>query len=306
VSEQQRAPRDTDDATLVEQVGTNAWLVDEMHEAFLQDPSSVSDRWRDYFGRVGAGARSTPATNGSTAPAAGTPAAPAASAATAAAASATPDGAGATDGAPTEVVEPIRGVGKRIVENMEASLAVPTATSFREVPAKLLEINRSIINGHLGRTTGGKVSFTHLIGYAVVRTLADHVRALNCSFATADDGTPQVVRHEQVNLGLAIDLEKPDGSRALLVPVVRDAASMGFDEFISAYDDLVRRAKSNRLGVDDFRGATVTLTNPGTIGTERSVPRLMPGQGVIVGVGSLSFPTAFAGADPHTMADLGM
>ena len=308
MSEQQRPPREAVDASLVEQVGTNAWLVDEMHEAFLQDPSSVSDRWRDYFERNSGGPQSAPTTNGSTAPtvATGAPAAPAPAPATAAPSPPAPDEADAPDGTPTEVVEPIRGVGKRIVENMEASLAVPTATSFREVPAKLLEINRSIINGHLGRTSGGKVSFTHLIGYAVVRTLADHVTALNCSFAEADDGTPQVVRHEQVNLGLAIDLEKPDGSRALLVPVVRDAGAMGFDEFLAAYDDLVRRAKSNRLGVDDFRGATVTLTNPGTIGTERSVPRLMPGQGVIVGVGSLSFPTAFAGADPHTMADLGM
>lgn len=210
-------------------------------------------------------------------------------------------------GATTEPVgDPIRGVGARIVQNMEASLTVPTATSFRVIPAKLLEVNRRVINGYLGRTRGGKVSFTHLIGHAVVRAIADHVPVMNNTFAEGPDGAPRLVHNEHVGLGLAVDMQKKDGTRTLVVPVIKHADTMEFAEFTAVYDELIRRAKTNKLTVDDFQGATVTLTNPGTIGTERSVPRLMPGQGAIIGVGSLDYPTAFAGADPHTIADLGI
>ena len=114
--------------------------------------------------------------------------------------------------------EPLRGAAARIVTNMAASLEVPTATSFREVPAKLLEVNRKVINGYLGRTRGGKVSFTHLIGYAVVRAIADHLPVMNGTFSVDADGKPQVTRNAHVNLGLAVDQQKSDGSRTLLVP----------------------------------------------------------------------------------------
>ncbi len=200
----------------------------------------------------------------------------------------------------------LRGAAKRIVANMAASLEVPTATSYREVPAKLLEINRSVINGYLGRTRGGKVSFTHIIGFALVKAMSEHVPACNASFVTGPDDEPRLVRHEHVGLGLAVDLEKRDGSRSLIVPCIREADTMDFGQFTAAYDEMIRKAKTNKLSVDDFAGVTVTLTNPGTIGTERSVPRLMPGQGAIIGVGSLAFPTGFAGSDPQTMADLGV
>lgn len=189
---------------------------------------------------------------------------------------------------------------------MEASLGVPTATSFRVVPAKLLEVNRSVINGYLGRTRGGKISFTHLIGFALVRAIADHVPVMNTRFVEGPDGTPRLVREPHVGLGLAVDMEKADGSRTLVVPVIRNADTMDFAEFAAVYDELIRKAKTNRLTVDDFQGATVTLTNPGTIGTERSVPRLMPGQGAIIGAGSLGYPAEYAGADPRTIADLGI
>lgn len=202
--------------------------------------------------------------------------------------------------------EPIRGAASRIVANMEASLSIPTATSYREIPSKLLEINRRVINGHLGRTTGGKISFTHLIGYALVRAVADHVPNMNNAFTTDEDGRPRLLRREHVGLGLAVDLEKKDGSRTLLVPCIKNADTMDFNEFKVAYDDLIRKAKTNKLSVDDFAGTTITLTNPGTIGTERSVPRLMPSQGTIIGVGSMDFPTAFAGADPTAIAQLGI
>ena len=188
---------------------------------------------------------------------------------------------------------------------MEASLAVPTATSFREVPAKLLEVNRRIINGYLGRTQGGKVSFTHLIGYAVVRAIADEVPAMNASYLEVD-GKPRLVRHEHLGLGLAVDVAKDDGSRTLLVPCIRDADTLDFRGFWAAYEEIISKVRNNKLSPDDFAGTTVSLTNPGTIGTERSVPRLMPGQGLIVGVGRLDYPAAYEAADPRVLADLGL
>ena len=189
---------------------------------------------------------------------------------------------------------------------MEASLEVPTATSFRSVPAKLLEVNRRIINGYLGRTRGGKVSFTHLIGYAVIQAIHETVPVMNSSYVEDAEGKPRVIRHEHVSLGIAVDMEKSDGSRTLLVPVVRDADELDFRGFWGAYEELIRKVRSNKLSPDDFVGTTVSLTNPGTIGTQQSVPRLMPGQGLIVGVGSLDYPTEWKAADPVTLADLGI
>ena len=188
---------------------------------------------------------------------------------------------------------------------MEASLGVPTATSFRDVPAKLLEVNRRVINGYLGRTRGGKVSFTHIIGYAIVRAIHETVPRMNSTYLEGADGKPRVIRHEHVGLGLAVDVEKSDGSRSLLVPVIRDADTLDFRAFWGTYEEIIRKVRSNKLTVDDFAGATITLTNPGTIGTKQSVPRLMPGQGVIVGVGAIDFPAEWRGADPVMLADLG-
>ncbi len=273
-------------------VGPNTWLVDEMYEQYLADPSSVSESWQEFFEDY------RPSTGSSAAPpepppAPAAPAAPAKPAAPAAPAPA-PEG------------EPLRGAAARIVANMETSLRVPTATSFREVPAKLLEVNRRIINGYLGRKQAGKISFTHIIGYAVVRAIAESVPAMNATFVEGPDGKPYIQRHEHIGLGLAVDVEKSDGSRTLLVPVVRDADTLDFRAFWVAYEDLIRKVRNNKLSPDDFAGATITLTNPGTIGTVQSVPRLMPGQGVIVGVGSLGYPAEYQGADPATLADLGV
>ena len=206
-----------------------------------------------------------------------------------------------------ETATPLRGAAGRIVANMEASLGVPTATSVRAVPAKLLEVNRTIVNNQLFRTTGGKVSFTHLIGYAVVKGLVA-VPAMNAAFVDDVDGkgTPGVIRHRHVGLGLAVDVEKAGGSRTLLVPCIADADMRDFRGFVSAYEELVRKIHTNKIAPDDFAGTTVTLTNPGTLGTIQSVPRLMPGQGLIVGVGALGFPPGFEAADPRTLADLGI
>src|SRR6266568_1497433 len=196
----------------------------------------------------------------------------------------------------------LRGAASRTVANMEASLAVPTATSVRAVPAKLLVDNRIVINNHLARGRGGKISFTHLIGYAVVKALAI-APELNDSYAESD-GKPVLVRPEHVNLGLAIDVHKEDGTRQLLVPNIKAAEQMDFRQFWLAYEDVVRKTRTGKLTVADFAGTTISLTNPGTIGTVQSVPRLMPGQGCIVGVGAMEYPAAYQGASAETLARL--
>ncbi len=196
----------------------------------------------------------------------------------------------------------LRGASARTATNMAASLTVPTATSVRSIPAKLLIDNRIVINNHLGRGRGGKVSFTHLIGYAIVRALA---MAAEMNYAyTEVDGKPAVLRPEHVNLGLAIDVAGRDGSRQLLVPSIKAAEALDFRHFWMAYEDIVRRARTGKLTVEDYAGTTLTLTNPGTIGTEHSVPRLMAGQGCIVGVGAMEYPAAYQGASDETLARL--
>ncbi len=174
------------------------------------------------------------------------------------------------------------------------------------MPAKLLEVNRKVINGYRSRTGLGKVSFTHLIGYAIVRAIADAVPVMRNTYVAGADGKPRLITNDTVNLGLAVDVEKSDGSRTLVVPVIRDADQLDFAGFLAAYEELIRRVKSNKLTVEDFQGATVSLTNPGTIGTVQSVPRLMPGQGVIVGVGAIDYPAEFEGADRANLSSLGI
>ena len=243
-------------------------------------------------------------------PAPAAPAVPPTGAATAppatAPAPAAPPSAPGADGAET-AVEPLRGAAARVASNMTASLSVPTATSVRTVPARLLEVNRAVVNRHLARETGAKISFTHLIGYAVVQSLGA-VPALNASFVPDADGkgTPGIVRHPHVGLGLAVDVGRPDGSRTLLVPVVRDADTLDFRAFVMAYEDMVRKVHTGKVSPDDFAGATVSLTNPGTLGTVQSVPRLMPGQGAIIGVGALGYPAEYQAADRRSLASLGV
>ena len=177
---------------------------------------------------------------------------------------------------------------------MASSLTIPTATSVRSVPAKLLMDNRVVVNNHLRRTRGGKVSFTHMIGFALVRALRT-MPEMNNSY-TEVDGKPAVSVPAHVNLGIAIDLAKPDGTRQLLVPSIKAAEAMDFGRFWAAYEDIIRKARSGKLTIEDFQGTTVSLTNPGTIGTVHSVPRLMQGQGTIIGVGALEYPAEWQGA----------
>ena len=203
-----------------------------------------------------------------------------------------------------DVRSPLRGAAAAVVRNMTTSLELPTATSVRAVPAKLLADNRIVINNFLRRHRGGKISFTHLIGYAMVRAIGDHP-AMNRHFELVD-GKPQVVSPAHVNLGLAIDLPGRNGNRSLVVVPIKAAETMSFTEFWSAYEDVVHRARDGKLTPEDYAGTTISLTNPGGIGTVHSVPRLMAGQGTIVGVGAMEYPAEFQGASEQTIAELGV
>jgi 2-oxoglutarate decarboxylase len=279
----------------------NAWLVEEMYDQYREDPSSLSESWRDFFADYRPGDRpAEPAGDGAAAVAPASGEAKAAQSGKATGKKAPKADTNGEGPAP----ERIRGVGARIVENMEASLEVPTATSVRDVPAKLLEVNRRIVNNYLRRTHGGKVSFTHLIAYAMVKAV-EAVPAMKNTFA-AVDGNPGVAKGEHFGLGLAVDVEKDDGSRTLLVPVISDADTLSFEAFLRAYEELIRKIRTNKLDPAMFSGGTLTVTNPGTIGTVHSVPRLMQGQAAILGVGSIDYPAEYQAADARTIAQLGV
>jgi 2-oxoglutarate dehydrogenase E1 component len=260
----------------------NSGYVAELYEQYRRDPASVDAEWRNLFGSGAAGFEpapsAAPAGNGNgNAPrdaAGATPAVPPAP--TPAAPSATPT-AKLPDGA-----TPIKGPAARLASNMVASLAIPTATSYRELNVATLEARRREINAGIAPR---KVSFTHLIGWAIVRAAAEQ-RAMT-HYYTERDGQAFRVDPGGVNLGLAVDVERSDGSRFLVVPVIKQADDMDFGQFLARYEELVGKARSNKLSPDDFAGATITLTNPGTLGTSASVPRLMPNQGTIVATGTI-------------------
>ena len=278
-----------------------------MYERFVADPGAVSESWQEFFADYHSQAPSVAAA------AAASPQVKANAEVHGIEAETLPPPAPAvTNGAPAsakpveEPGKPIRGAGAAIARNMEASLAVPTATSFRNVPAKLLEVNRKVINGFRARSGQTKISFTHLIGWAIVRAIADAVPAMKNTYVLGEDGKPRLIVNDHVNMSLAVDVEKNDGSRTLLVPVLRDCDLLDFNGFLAAYEEVIRKVKGNKLTVEDFQGANISLTNPGGIGTVQSVPRLMPGQGVIVGVGSIDYPAEFEGADTRNLSSLGV
>ena len=316
--------------------GANEWMVEEMRAAWSADPSSVSPQWRELFETDPSAGLHQPgpaSSNGSASSAAGGPRratiTPQA-ASTLRRSSAVQDvtrsdlpPAPPSDTAPPtspyaqrQAAHPahdqdgdayedrttkLKGAAARTAKNMDDSLSMPTATSARAVPAKVLIENRSVINTHLARTRGGKVSFTHLIGWAVVESLTE-MPSMNVSYGVDEAGKPVLHEPAHVAFGLAIDVPGSDGQRRLLVPSIKQADLMDLSQFVEAYEALVAKARENKLDLDDFRGTTVTLTNPGMIGTLHSVPRLMPGQGLIVGVGAMDYPAAFAGASPDTLA----
>jgi multifunctional 2-oxoglutarate metabolism enzyme len=275
-----------DEPKKADSFGPNVWLIDEMFREFKERPESVSESWREFFSdyRPAAGRIAPPPV-----PTAPTP--PAA-----------PTEAPAPPTPPTAV--PMVGPARRLVENMQASLSVPTATSVRTIPVRLLEENRTLMNQHLAELTGGKVSFTHLLAWALVKALAEMPGMR--SLYTEIDGAPHRVVAEHVNFGLAVDVQRRDGSRGLVVPGIKHAETLEFATFFAAYNELIRRAQAGQLTLEDFADTTVTLTNPGMLGTTQSVPRLMVGQSLILAAGSIGYPAEYQLADPATLAHLGV
>ena len=297
--------------------GTNLAFIDELYEKYKSDPRSVSESWQEFFHDYEPApeldldpldpSEATPLE--SAAPVTQEPARtppvqpPAAPAAAPAPAPAKPRAAAApADSSDTQV--PLRGVASKIVQNMESSLTVPTATSVRTIPVKVLEENRRTINHHLSIIGHSKASFTHVVAWAIVKAVAKFPR-MNSSYREID-GVPTRIDHENVNLGLAVDVEKKDGSRSLVVPNVKGAQAMDFAQFLRAYNDIIRKSRSNALEISDFEGTSISLTNPGTIGTLASIPRLMQTQGTIVATGQIAYPAEYAGSDPEVLAELGV
>ena len=338
--------------------GANSWLIDEMREAYLEDPKSVDPSWQKYFEKeAGESApledkRSTaspdrgkpvaddkpqpkPATKQSSDPKvekpqvadASQPAkahkqAPSSNVAktepirTSAEAPAQPgSGAGLSANAPSPALRPepsstepkytvLRGAPMRTAKNMEASLTVPTATSVRSVPMKLVIDQRTLINNFLRTSKGGKVSFTHLIAYAMIQAIKA-VPTMNNAYDMID-GKPNLIESPSINIGIAIDVKKDDGTRQLLVPNIKGCESLNFAQFWAAYEEVVKKARDGKLTVADFARTTGTITNPGGIGTNHSVPRLMNGQGLILGVGNIDYPAEFQGMSPSRLIELGV
>jgi len=251
----------------------NAAFVQVMYEQYLRDPASVDAEWRALFDNGHLGdlpvIPTTAAEIGSRGPGA------VASTATEQTTPASRLPAGAV---------PLTGPAARLVQNMTESLSVPTATSFRDIAVDVLDARRKTLNAALA-AKNRKVSFTHLIGWAIVQA-AREFPVLTHSFHEYD-GKPHRVDPQAVSLGLAVDVEKKDGTRALVVPVIKHADGMDFAAFYATYEALVDKARTNRLLPDDFAGGSITLTNPGTIGTVASVPRLMKGQGSIIATGAI-------------------
>lgn len=327
-------------------IDVNSWLEEELFQQYLHNKNVVDESWQKEFsahppvngntspssggsgnGNGAVAAPVAPATAAAAVPAAPVAATPAAAPAvtTTAAAPATPATApapatptatapasgssavqttAAKDAKSSEELVPLRGTAARIAENMTLSLRIPTATSQRAIPVKVIDENRRIINNHRTLVGQSKISYTHIIGWAIVKALKTNP-SLNCAF-TEQNGEPfRIVRH-QVNFGLAIDLPGRDGSRSLVVPSIKNAGEMSFTQYLKGYDDLVAKGRKGKLTLPDFQGTTITLTNPGTMGTVGSIPRLMPGQGCIIAAGAIDYPAEYQGASEEVRAMLGL
>jgi 2-oxoglutarate dehydrogenase E1 component len=268
------------------EMGINSWLEDELYQQYLRDRSTVDESWKQIFDRANGEKSNGEKSNGAPAK----PAAPAR----------TPD----LSPADLDGLQPLRGAAGRIAENMSASLTVPLATSQRTIAVKVMDENRRIINSHRTLLARGKVSFTHIIGWAIVRAL-EEIPGINHAYAERE-GQPYRLVHSEINLGIAVDVAGKDGARSLMVPNIKNAGALNFQEYLTAFDDLVARARKAKLTPADFQGTTISLTNPGTVGTLSSSPRLMPGQGAIIASGAIDYPAEYRGAAAETRAVLGI
>jgi 2-oxoglutarate decarboxylase len=300
-----QTPRNEIDRIIAAEFGVNASYVADLFQQFEKNPQSVDEEWREFFDEMLGG------TDGASTPSG--MAVQAVAQARSEQAPIQPAGAQTSlsepphDGMQPGVAETsklqLKGPALRIAQNMEASLAVPTATSTRQVPVKLLEENRLLINKHFA-SSGRRVSYTHLVARAIVKALEDFPQ-LNDSYQ-GEAGALYRVHHQRVNLGIAVDVTKKDGSRSLLVPNLKGAGSMRFPDLVAAYDDTVARARDGKLQIADFQDTTISLTNPGTIGTSSSNPRLMSGQGVIIATGAIQYPPEYQAMAPEALSRLGI
>lgn len=268
--------------------GVNAWYEEELRRQYHRDPSSVDADWRKVFGQTGSN-EPAGAANSAAFPSAGAP---------------TPELTPRADADAEELI-PLRGAAARIAENMTASLAIPLASSQRIMPVRVVEENRRRINHHRELHGKSKVSYTHIIGWAIVRSVVANP-TLNHAFMRNAAGEAFRIAKKQINFGLAVDVAGRNGARSLMVPNIRNAGALDFAGFHAAFDDLVTRARSGKLSPADMQGTTISLTNPGTVGTMASSPRLMPGQGAIIAVGAIDYPAEYRGASPEAVASLGI
>jgi 2-oxoglutarate dehydrogenase E1 component len=281
----------------ISEFGVNTWYVLDLLTQYKEDAKSVPEKWQNFFKDIDIDSLSFNIPNGHTNGSAVQQAAPTIIQTTGAKINMPPP-------ASNEQGVALRGAGAKIVDNMTGSLTIPTATTFRTIPVKVLEENRMIINQHFKKLNLGKISFTHVIGWALVKAI-ESTAVMNNSF-TIVDGVPTLVVKKDVNLGLAIDIQKKDGSRSLLVPNIKKSNEMNFKQFLDAYNDIVNRSKTGKIDVSDFMGTTITLTNPGGLGTVASNPRLMIGQGAIIATGAIEYPAEFQAVTKDIITSLGI
>ncbi len=272
----------------LEKFGANTWFVEYLYKQYQENPSAVPEQWKSFFGNVSHSKNGNGEKNSFTA-----------SVLTHEVNKIEYPQPGEND--ETQI---IAGSSERILENMTSSLSVPVATSQRSIPVKLLEENRMIINRYMQKRQNGKISFTHIICWAIIKAIPK-VPVLNNAFSVID-GKPAVIKRKSINLGLAIDIEKKDGSHSLIVPNIKNVDKMGFTEFLKIYEDLVKRTRKGQIVPNEFLGTTITLTNPGTLGTVASVPRLMVGQGTIIATGSIQYSAEYMAMSPVTISKLGV
>ncbi|MCW2955132.1 MAG: kgd, partial [Thermoleophilia bacterium] len=267
----------------------NDGFVQLMYENWLANPASVSEEWQTLFREGG-----DPARGGTTvvAPPAAPPPAPAAAA--------KPP---AKNGAVPENATPMKGPDAGLVKNMTASLSVPTATTMRTIAVSVLDAKRRELNEKLA-ASGRKLSFTHLVAWALIEGWRQ-VPVMGHVFQEIN-GKPHRIPHDHVHFGLAVDVQKPDGTRGLMVPVVKQADTLDAAGFFDGYDALVAKSRTGKLGLEDMLGTTMTLTNPGGLGTVASVPRLMGGQSAIIATGAINYPVEFQHLSKERLAELGV
>ena len=260
-------------------LGINSWLEDELYQQYLNDRTAVDESWKQVFEDQPNGqsdvAHSSPRPLSRSAPP-----------------------------PPSANLQPLRGIAAKIAENMNASVTIPLATSQRVIPVKVMDENRRIVNQHRTLVGKSKVSYTHLIGWAILKALEDFP-GLNHAYGEAN-GQPARIVHPRINLGIAVDVAGKDGNRNLLVPNIKDAGALDFAQYVATFDDLVDRARKGKLAPADFQSTTISLTNPGTVGTMTSSPRLMAGQGAIIAAGAIDYPAEYQGAAPETRSMLGI